>query len=101
MLKLRKKIKTKADFNNMMKLLTNHIKENKSISDNGMIDGLTIGFMFSTPCIYSFIRGEEQGKLLDATIQRLEQITIWIINNEKEILNLLKNKQLTHEQNTK
>lgn len=47
MKKIRKKIKSKEDFDRMVNLLLERVKSNQPISDNGMIDGLIIGFLYS------------------------------------------------------
>jgi len=87
---LRKKIKSKADFNNLLSTLSERIKLNQPISDNGMLDGMIIGLMLTT---YDFtldlILDKEMGAVLDGTLQKLEQICTWIVNNENELCKLI------------
>lgn len=45
MYKIRKKIKSKNDFDNLLKILIDRVKNNKPISDNNMLDGMIIGFI--------------------------------------------------------
>ena len=84
--KIRKKVNTKKRFDKMLNILSERIKTNQPISDNGMLDGMIIGFMFSTE---SFTRdlflNKEMGRVLDGTLQKLEQIVIWCTNNEDEL----------------
>lgn len=88
--KIRKKVNTKKRFDKMLNILSERIKTNQPISDNGMLDGMIIGFMFSTE---SFTRdlflNKEMGRVLDGTLQKLEQIVIWCSNNEDELCRLL------------
>jgi hypothetical protein len=92
MKKLRTIIKTKSDLDNMLKILSDRVKANIPISENGMLDGFIISFMFSISDFFlDLILDKQIGWLLDGTIQKLEQIVIWIENNEDELFNILKN----------
>jgi hypothetical protein len=91
MKKIQNKIQTLEDFDKLMKILSDRVKENKPISDNSMLDGMIIGFMFST---YKFSRDLildtfNNQHILDGTLQKLENIAIWLSNNEEEIIKLL------------
>ena len=91
MKKIQNKIQTLEDFDKLMKILSDRVKENKPISDNPMLDGMIIGFMFST---YKFSRDLildtfNNQHILDGTLQKLENIAIWLSNNEEEIIKLL------------
>lgn len=93
MKKIRKKIKSKEDFDRMINLLLERVKSNQPISDNGMIDGLIIGFLCSTSFAMDLFTDNEMGRVLDGTLQKLEQITIWVSNNEDEICHILSTKK--------
>jgi|GEM_PF-6107130 len=88
--KIRKKINTKKRFDKMLNVLVTRILENKPISNNAMLDGMIIGLMLSTE---SFTRDlfldREMGRVLDGTIQKLEQIAVWAYNNEDELCKIL------------
>jgi hypothetical protein len=91
MKKIQNKIQTLEDFDKLMKILSDRVKENKPISDNPMLDGMIIGFMFST---YKFSRDLildtfNNQHILDGTLQKLENIAIWLSDNEEEIIKLL------------
>jgi hypothetical protein len=91
MKEIQNKIQTLEDFDKLMKILSDRVKENKPISDNPMLDGMIIGFMFST---YKFSRDLildtfNNQHILDGTLQKLENIAIWLSNNEEEIIKLL------------
>ena len=91
MKEIQNKIQTLEDFDKLMKILSDRVKENKPISDNPMLDGMIIGFMFST---YKFSRDLildtfNHQHILDGTLQKLENIAIWLSNNEEEIIKLL------------
>lgn len=92
--KLSKYISTIEDFDKFSSILANRMKNNKSISDNPMIDGLVIGFILTSG---SYVRdlflGYEIERLLDSSIQKLELIIIWILNNEDELCNIISDYQ--------
>ena len=91
--KIIKKIKSKEDFDRMVNILLERVKSNQPISDNGMIDGLIIGFLYSTSFAMDLFTDKEMGRVLDGTLQKLEQITIWLTNNEDELCRIVsKNK---------
>ena len=89
--KIQKKIKSKKDFDKMMAILSERVNINNPISDNGMLDGLIIGFIFSTGmfALDLFLK-KNTGRVLDGTLQKLEYIVIWVTNNEDAILKILK-----------
>jgi hypothetical protein len=89
LLELRKRINSRDEYDMFLKFLYDRVKSNSPISKNTMLDGMIIGFIFSTPSASDLILGKDLGRLLDGTIQRLEQIGIWLINNQDEILRLL------------
>jgi len=89
MKKIREKIKTKEGFDTMCKILADRIKYNNSISDNPMIDGMSISFILTTGFAIDLFLNREIGRVLDGTIQKLEQIEIWVTNNEDELCNIL------------
>ena len=87
--KLLKKFKSKEDFEKFTKILSERMKENNPISDKPMIDGMVIGFILTTSfAIYLFLQ-KDMGRVLDGTIQKLEQIVIWCTNNEDELCRIL------------
>ena len=90
MLALKQKIKTRAEFLNFCKILSKRLSLNKPISNNGMIDGMVIGFMITTPELtLDMILGDEMGSVLDGTLQKLEQINMWLVNNDTELNKLI------------
>lgn len=91
--KIRKLLKTHKDCKKFSDLLILQIKENKPISENSMIDGMVIGFIFSNDLVFEeLILDKLEGRLLDSTIQKIENIVIWIVNNEDYLCELIKNK---------
>lgn len=88
--KIREKIKTKDDFDIFCTLLSDRIKHNEPISGNAMIDGMAISFIFTTgEFAIDLFLNREMGRVLDGTIQKLEQIVIWVTNNEDELCKLM------------
>jgi hypothetical protein len=86
---LLKKFKSKKDFEKFTKILSERMKENKPISDKPMIDGMVIGFILTTNFALDLFLQKDMGRVLDGTIQKLEQIVIWCTNNEDELCLLL------------
>jgi hypothetical protein len=89
MKKLRKLIKDSDGFNHLTEMLIASVKENRSISDNPMLDGMIIGFILSTPSSEYLFTDSEMGSLLDGTIQKLEHVATWVTNNEDELCRML------------
>lgn len=87
--KLLKKFKSKEDFEKFTKILSERMKENNPISDKPMIDGMVIGFILTTSFAIDLFLQKDMGRVLDGTIQKLEQIVIWCTNNEDELCRLL------------
>ena len=87
--KILKKIKSKEDFDNFSKILSERIKNNKPISNNPMVDGMVIGFILTTSFSIDLFLQKEMGVVLDVSLQKLEQIVIWCTNNEEELCFLL------------
>ena len=75
----------------MMAILSERVNINNPISDNGMLDGLIIGFIFSTGMFaLDLFLNKNTGRVLDGTLQKLEYIANWVTNNEDAILKMLK-----------
>lgn len=89
MKKIRTKIKTIDDFNKMSEILSERLRNNEPISNNGMLDGMIIGFILTTKFAEDLFLGKNMGRVLDGTIQKLEQISIWVLNNEDVLYQLL------------
>lgn len=87
--KLLKKFKTKEDFDKFTKILSERMKDDKPISDKPMIDGMVIGFILTTNFAVDLFLQKDMGRVLDGTIQKLEQIVIWCTNNEEELCSIL------------
>lgn len=87
---LYKKYNKKEKFKLFVDKLIERVKNNNSISDNGMLDGFMIGLIHSNAgYIWALLFTEmELPPMSDNSIQQCEQCVIWIINNE-EILNKL------------
>jgi len=88
--KIKKIVKTKDDYDLMMMILMDRIFDNKPISANGMLDGSIIAFMISVKFTRNLFTGDDMGRVLDGTIQKLEQIIIWVNDNEKKIVDIIK-----------
>ena len=84
-----KKFKSKEDFDKFTKILSERMKDGKPISDKPMIDGMVIGFILTTKFATDLFLQKDMGRVLDGTIQKLEQIVIWCTNNEDELCRLL------------
>ena len=90
LVKIRKKVKSKEDFDRLLSILSNRIKNNTPISDNPMLDGAIISFMVTTSDFtLDLFLDKEMGRVLEGTIQKLEQIAIWVSNNEDKLCELL------------
>lgn len=87
--KLLKKFNSKEDFDKFCKILSERMRKNKPISDKPMIDGMIIGFILTTPFAKDLFLQKDMGRVLDGTLQKLEQIAIWCSNNEDELCNLI------------
>jgi hypothetical protein len=87
--KLLKRFKSKEDFEKFSKILSERMKENNPISDRPMIDGMVIGFILTTRFAKDLFLQNDIGRVLDGTIQKLEQIVIWCTNNEDELCRLI------------
>lgn len=91
MKKLRECIKSGEDFKKFTDMLILRVGKGEAVSDSPMLDGLVIGFIVST---YSFtqdlVLDKYMGRVLDGTMQKLEQITIWLCNNEGKLIELYK-----------
>jgi hypothetical protein len=89
--KLKKYIKTKEDFDKFLDILVNKVRNNESISDNAVLDGFIISFIvIRSKFVRSLFLDREIGRILDGTLQQLEQIVKWFCNNEKELIKLIK-----------
>ena len=84
-----KKFNSKEDFDKFTKILSERMKDGKPISDKPMIDGMVIGFILTTKFAVDLFLQKDMGRVLDGTIQKLEQIVIWCTNNEDELCSLL------------
>lgn len=89
MKKLRECIKSGEDFKKFTDMLVLRVGKGEAVSDAPMVDGLIIGFIVST---YSFtqdlVLDKYMGRVLDGTMQKLEQISIWLCNNEGRLIKL-------------
>ena len=90
MRKLLKFFKSKNDFDKFSRILSERIKDGDSISDNPMIDGMIIGFILTTKFSSDLFLQKDIGRVLDGTMQKLEQIVIWCSNNEDKLCEILK-----------
>ncbi len=94
---IKKLIRNKAQFDYFLEILLNRIKNNQPISDNPMLDGMIISFIAYNGFALDLILNKEMGHVLDGSLQQLEQIVIWMCNNESklcEILNINSNPHL-------
>ena len=83
------KFKLQEDFDKFTKMLSERIQDEKPISNKPMIDGMVIGFILTTTFAIDLFLQKDMGRVLDGTIQKLEQIVIWCTNNEDELCRLL------------
>lgn len=90
LLKLKKKIKTKEDVLSLIDKLLICLKEEKTISDNKMIDGFMIGLIYSNSNYISnlFLNNIDFPPMSDNSIQQLEQCYIWLSKNEKKLIEI-------------
>ena len=88
MKKLLEKIKTEKELAIFKKKLFEKVKQNSSISNNPMIDGVVIGFILTTGLADDLFLQEEIGVVLEGSLQKLEQIIIWCTNNEEKLCNM-------------
>ncbi len=54
-----------------------------------MLDGITIAFILTTGYTYDLFTDEHMGQVLDGTIQKLENIVLWIMDNETELCHII------------
>jgi hypothetical protein len=88
-----KLINTSKRFDKFVKILVNRVKENKPISDNAVLDGFIISFLVvREKIIKTMWLGKNVGRLFDGTIQQIEQVMLWVSNNEEELIKIYKNK---------
>jgi len=87
---LYKKYKYKKDFLEFINKLTQRVKDNNPISENGLLDGYIIGLIHSNSgYIWALIfTDKDLPPMSDNTIQQLENCVRWIANNEKKLNNL-------------
>jgi len=82
-LKLSKLIKTKEDSRLFMDFLIGHILNTTQITDNKLLDGFSIGIIYSNSgYVCGLIRNIDLPAMSDNVIQQLEQSIIWLLNNE-------------------
>jgi hypothetical protein len=89
MIELKKRINSKEDFNSFCKLLAERVENNEPISDNPMLDGITIAFIVTTGFAYNLFTDEHMGQVLDGTIQKLENILLWLMDNESKLCQII------------
>lgn len=90
--KLSKVLKSIDDTEILINKLILRVKENNPISDNSMLDGMIIGWIVKyKSCFNDLVFNNYLGRHLDSTIQKLEQITIWVLNNEKRLIYIYEN----------
>jgi hypothetical protein len=53
-----------------------------------MIDGVVIGFILTTSFADDLFLQKEIGRILEGSLQKLEQIIIWCTNNEEKLCNM-------------
>lgn len=89
--KIKKLIKTKEDFNRLLKVLIDRVKNNEPISENPMLDGYVIALIVSKEkfTIDLFLENNI-GRVLDGTLQQLEHIAIWTSKNDAVICDIYK-----------
>ena len=87
------KIRTAERLTIFKYLLSKRVKENKPISENGMLDGVIIGFILTTSysddlLLNNFKEGGS-ATMHDSTRDVLEQILHWCTENEKSLITIL------------
>ena len=80
---IRKLIKNKNDYDKFLSLLQDSIKRNEPFSQKPMVDGMIIGFILTTSYSKNLFLNSDMGNVLDGTLQKLEQIVLWVLNNEE------------------
>jgi hypothetical protein len=92
--KIRELIKTKEDYYKLIEILLKRAKKNKPISENGMIDGIIIGWMISTETfVIDLFLDRDMGRVLDGTMQKLEQIAVWVVSVEDKLCSIYEDKE--------
>jgi hypothetical protein len=88
--KLSKHITSFEKYLGLIDKLVLKVKNNQPISDNPMLDGMMIGWWIKNEIILStlILTEDNVGRILDGTMQQLEQVTLWILNNEDKLINL-------------
>jgi hypothetical protein len=87
--KFRKKVNTPKRYQKFCQMLVERLKQNQAISENPMLDGMIIGLILTTKFSQDLFLDKEMGNVLDGTIQKLEQIAIWVCENEEKLLELV------------
>lgn len=91
--KLSDLVNTSKRFDKFLNLLTDRIINNKPISNNSMLDGAVISMILTkNRFVKDLFFNADMGRVLDGTISQLEQIVIWINNNETELIKIFKGK---------
>lgn len=90
MTKLQSKLDSIEKLETFRDALLYQAKNNHPISDNPMIDGMIIGFIYSNfTIIREILLFNYSIKMTDATIQQIEQTIFWFTNNEEKLLELI------------
>lgn len=88
--KLSKHITNFEKYLGLIDKLVLRVKNNEALSDNPMLDGMMIGWWIKNENILStlILTEDNVGRLFDGTMQQLEQVTLWILNNEDKLIEL-------------
>lgn len=88
-----KLVNTSKRFDKFVNILVQRVKDNEAVSDNAVLDGFIISFLvLRAKIIKEMWLGQEAGRLLDGTIQQIEQVLLWISNNEEKLIKIYTNK---------
>jgi hypothetical protein len=91
--KIKTKLNNKSDVQHLINLLIQKIKDKQSISEDPLLDGFIIGLIYcNSKYITTLLLTEDVlPPLTDNNIQQLEQVLIWITNNQNLLFDLLNN----------
>lgn len=89
--KLVKHLSTLQHLDAFITLLFERIANDNPITSRPMIDGLCIGWLSKNRMfMIDLLHDKDAGRMLDGTMQQIEQVFIWIHNNEDALVEIAK-----------
>lgn len=91
-------INDREDFDRMLSILSDRVKDNNPISDNPMLDGMAISFIIGKEHFFRklvfFNEEKEKVKVLPGSLQQVEHGLIWLTENIETICDILKKEEV-------